>query len=188
MRRATEHQLRRAYTPACPWHTPLSWPRRRRHRRLSALGISPRTKDAAPSGGAFPFVVFAAPPSGSEDYMGEIKAALALWDGTGSFVFTSSAGVYTVEDGSGGCWVLRRDAGWPARAAAAAAAALCDSHRAGPRIPRPAACDESAPTAKLGDNERTDRLLAAEQAVLDAGGIVVRLVGLYHAQRYGGGL
>lgn len=46
-----------------------------------------------------------------------------------------------------------------------------------------AACDESAPVAKRGDNERTDRLLAAEQAVLDAGGCVVRLVGLYHAQR-----
>lgn len=50
-------------------------------------------------------------------------------------------------------------------------------------IPRPAACDEGAPTAKLGDNERTDRLLAAEAAVLAAGGCVVRLVGLYHANR-----
>ena len=47
-----------------------------------------------------------------------------------------------------------------------------------------AACDESAPTAKLGDNERTDKLLAAEQAVVEAGGCVVRLVGLYHAQRW----
>lgn len=75
-----------------------------RARRLQALGITPRTKDAAPGGGAFPFVLFAAPPSGSEDYLGEIKAALGLWDGTGAFVFTSSAGVYTVEDGSGGCW------------------------------------------------------------------------------------
>lgn len=37
--------------------------------------------------------------------------------------------------------------------------------------------------AKLGVNERTDRLLATEQAVLEAGGCVVRLVGLYHAQR-----
>ena len=52
-----------------------------------------------------------------------------------------------------------------------------------PRPPTPAACDEGAPTAKLGDNERTDRLLAAEAAVLEAGGNVVRLVGLYHATR-----
>ncbi|PRW58245.1 NAD(P)-binding domain [Chlorella sorokiniana] len=115
------------------------------HAKLQALGITPRTKDAAPAGGRFPYVLFAAPPSGSEDYVGEIKAALSLWDGTGAFVFTSSAGVYTVEDGS--------------------------------------ACDESAPVAKMGDNERTDRLLAAEQAVLEAGGCVARLVGLYHAQR-----
>ncbi len=50
-------------------------------------------------------MLFAAPPSGSEDYLGEIRAALSLWDGTGAFVFTSSAGVYTVEDGSGG-WLI----------------------------------------------------------------------------------
>jgi hypothetical protein len=71
--------------------------------RLQALGIAPRTKDAAAGGGTFPNVLFAAPPSGSADYVGEIKAALELWDGTGTFVFTSSAGLYTVEDGSGGC-------------------------------------------------------------------------------------
>ncbi|EFN59122.1 hypothetical protein CHLNCDRAFT_18825 [Chlorella variabilis] len=115
------------------------------HAKLQALGISPRTKDAAAAAGTFPFVVFSAPPSGSADYLAEIEAALGLWDGTGTFVFTSSAGLYTVEDGS--------------------------------------ACDETAPTAKLGDNERTDKLLAAEQAVLVAGGCVVRLVGLYHGQR-----
>lgn len=97
--------------PHCCTHLP---------RRLQSLGITPRTKDAAPAGGRFPYVLFAAPPSGSEDYVGEIKAALALWDGTGAFVFTSSAGVYTVEDGSGGwlggwlggCWRLPHR--WPA--------------------------------------------------------------------------
>lgn len=115
------------------------------HAKLQALGLATRTKDAAATGGTFPYVLFSAPPSGSADYVAEIKAALALWDGTGAFVFTSSGGVYTVEDGS--------------------------------------ACDEGAPTAKLGDNERTDRLLAAEAAVLEAGGNVVRLVGLYHATR-----
>ncbi|KAI3433574.1 hypothetical protein D9Q98_003385 [Chlorella vulgaris] len=115
------------------------------HAKLQALGIAPRTKDAAAGGGTFPNVLFAAPPSGSADYVGEIKAALELWDGTGTFVFTSSAGLYTVEDGS--------------------------------------ACDESAPVAKPGDSERTDKLLAAEAAVIAAGGCVVRLVGLYHGHR-----
>ena len=84
-------------------------------------------------------------------------------------MFTSSAGLYTVEDGS---------------------------H-----------CNEDSPTAKIGSSDRTDRcaslqlrqcifacsgsagvhllcrLLKAEQAVLQAGGNVVRFVGLYHADR-----
>ena len=90
-------------------------------------------------------MLFCAPPSGSANYVGELRAALARWDGAGAFVFTSSAGVYTVEDGS--------------------------------------ACGEDAPVARLGDAERTDRLLLAEEAVREAGGCVVRLVGLYHATR-----
>jgi len=48
-------------------------------------------------------VVFSAPPSGSEDYPGEVAAALARWAGPadgGRFVFTSSAGLYQ-EDGCG---------------------------------------------------------------------------------------
>lgn len=42
---------------------------------------------------------------------------------------------------------------------------------------------EDSPTFPVGANERTDKLLLAEQEVLKAGGIVVRLVGLYHANR-----
>eukprot|EP00887_Chlorella_sp_A99_P005444 scaffold1.g5444.t1 len=93
----------------------------------------------------FPYVAYCAPPSGSADYAADVQAALQLWDGTGSFVFTSSAAVYTLDDGTG--------------------------------------CDESTPVFKLGENERVDKIIAAEQAVLTAGGNVVRLVGLYHAQR-----
>lgn len=116
------------------------------HERLRKLGIVPRTNTEGLSRMEnFPFVVFSAPPSGSEDYVKDIKAALNAWDGTGCFLFTSSAAVYDVEDGS--------------------------------------ACDESAPTVPLGRNERSDRLLLAEKTVLDAGGCVVRLVGLYHRSR-----
>jgi len=64
------------------------------HAALAALGLEPRTKAGAPAD-RFPFVLFAAPPSGSDDYAAEVEAALALWDGTGAFVFTSSAGLYT---------------------------------------------------------------------------------------------
>jgi len=114
------------------------------HAVLSALGMKTRLKTEA-GAEKFPFVCYSAPPSGSEDYVGDVKAALNHWDGTGSFVFTSSAGVYAVEDGS--------------------------------------ACDESAPLVALGTSPRTDTILRAEQAVLDAGGCVVRLVGLYHRTR-----
>jgi nucleoside-diphosphate-sugar epimerase len=72
------------------------------HARLAALGVAPRTKAAAAAGGGgrFANVAFCAPPSGSEDYAGEVRAALALWDGAGAFVFTSSAGLYAADDGS----------------------------------------------------------------------------------------
>ncbi|KAL4528635.1 hypothetical protein Ndes2437B_g03182 [Nannochloris sp. 'desiccata'] len=114
------------------------------HPTLSALGVKPRLKTEA-GAEKFPFVCYSATPSGSEDYVSDVKAALNHWDGTGSFVFTSSAGVYAVEDGS--------------------------------------ACDETAPLVALGASPRTDTILQAEQAVLDAGGCVVRLVGLYHRMR-----
>ena len=70
------------------------------HAALQRLGIACRTKAAAAGSARFPYVLYAAPPSGSEDYEGDVKAALQLWDGAGAFVFTSSAGVYAVDDGS----------------------------------------------------------------------------------------
>ncbi|KAK9802050.1 hypothetical protein WJX73_006937 [Symbiochloris irregularis] len=114
------------------------------HSRLQALGIRPRLKEGA-GRERFPNVVFCAPPSGCDDYEAEVKAALKLWDGSGTFLFTSSAGLYTAEDGS--------------------------------------ACSEDSPVQHMGNSERTDRLLKAESAVLGAGGCVLRLAGLYHADR-----
>lgn len=43
--------------------------------------------------------------------------------------------------------------------------------------------EPNIPLAPLGAEPRLDKILLAEQAVLKAGGSVVRLVGLYHAQR-----
>ena len=68
------------------------------HERLESLGVSPRLKSAASPADAFPFVVFSAPPSGSDDYAAEVRAALKAWDGTGGFVFTSSTAVYAGKD------------------------------------------------------------------------------------------
>ncbi len=46
-----------------------------------------------------------------------------------------------------------------------------------------AQCNEDSPVAELGSSERNDRLLKAEAAALEAGGCLVRLVGLYHSGR-----
>ena len=63
------------------------------HERLLSLGVFPRLKEKA-GDEQCPFVVFSAPPSGSEDYAAEVEAALKYWDGSGAFVFTSSTAVY----------------------------------------------------------------------------------------------
>lgn len=118
------------------------------HERLMKLGLHPVLKDGLPAGDRFPYMLFSAPPSGSADYVGEVAAALTLWNNTipGScFVFTSSMGICSVDDGS----VVRED----------------------------------CPLVPLGAGPNTDKLLEAEQLVIKAGGNVVRLVGLYHAQR-----
>ena len=121
------------------------------HDKLRSLGIAPRTNEQAAASGnsaKYPRVLFAAPPSGSADFVGEIKKAISLWDKDAPgacFVYTGSAAVYDVDDGS--------------------------------------QCNEDSPLVKKGTSERTDKLLAAEDAVLGAGGCVLRLAGLYHAQR-----
>lgn len=123
------------------------------HEKLRALGIAPRTNEDAKRGNGknpakFPRVVFAAPPSGSTDFVADIKSALSLWDSDAPgacFVYTGSAAVYDVDDGT--------------------------------------QCNEDSPLVPRGASERTDRLLDAERAVLEAGGCVLRLAGLYHARR-----
>ncbi|XP_073135278.1 uncharacterized protein [Henckelia pumila] len=44
-------------------------------------------------------------------------------------------------------------------------------------------CDEDTPVVPLGSSPRTDTLLKAEKEALEAGGCVVRLAGLYKADR-----
>ena len=119
------------------------------HEKLKSLGIAPRTNEEAVGVSAkYPRVLFAAPPSGSADFVAEIQKAISLWDKDAPgacFVYTGSAAVYDVDDGS--------------------------------------QCNEDSPLVKKKTSERTDKLLAAENAVLGAGGCVLRLAGLYHAQR-----
>ncbi|KAG2493226.1 hypothetical protein HYH03_008642 [Edaphochlamys debaryana] len=119
------------------------------HDRLRAMGLHPATRsslEATHGGKRYSFVAFCAPPSGSADYVADVKAALALWDGTGSFVFTSSLSVCAVDDGG-------------------------------------QVTDAACPLVAEGAAASTDRLLGAEKAVIEGGGNVLRLVGLYHANR-----
>ena len=74
------------------------------HGALAAAGFEPRTaaEGAAAGGERFPNVLFSAPPSGAaragfEDYPAAVEAAAALWDGSGTLLFTGSASVYDAD-------------------------------------------------------------------------------------------
>ncbi|KAL3688235.1 hypothetical protein R1sor_014544 [Riccia sorocarpa] len=67
------------------------------HDRLRSMGIIPVTKDVQ-KGEKFSYVIFCAPPSGSEDYGAEVRAAAERWNGEGSLLFTSSIALYAVSD------------------------------------------------------------------------------------------
>ncbi|CAI7832638.1 unnamed protein product, partial [Closterium sp. NIES-53] len=66
------------------------------------MGVFPILRDVSDDAitGGVPFVIFCAPPGGSQDYEGDVRAAAALWNGTGAFLFTSSSAVYAVSDNS----------------------------------------------------------------------------------------
>jgi len=113
------------------------------HPDLRALGIHPQVAGTDPDR-KYPHVLFCAPAGArAEEYAKSCAAAGARWDGTGNFVFTSSAGVYAEDDGG--------------------------------------VVDEASPVQR--GNPRVDRILDAEAACLAAGGSVVRLAGLYTADR-----
>ncbi|CAM6099914.1 unnamed protein product [Calypogeia fissa] len=71
-----------------------------RHEDLKSVGIVPVVKDDPQNTEKFPYVIFCAPPSGSEDYAGEVRAAAERWNGEGSLLFTSSSALYDVNDNS----------------------------------------------------------------------------------------
>ncbi|XP_024997055.1 uncharacterized protein LOC112529863 [Cynara cardunculus var. scolymus] len=114
------------------------------HEELIKMGIHPTLKGVKRDH-KFPYVIFCAPPSRSSDYASDVGGAASLWNGEGSFLFTSSSAPYDRYD-NGECY-------------------------------------EDSPVVPIGKSPRTDVLLKAEKIVLDAGGCVVRLAGLYKADR-----
>jgi len=101
------------------------------------------------SGHTFKDVVFCAPPSGFENYAQAVKdAAAQLWSGPsdgGTFVFTSSGGVYEGIDGE--------------------------------------IVNEESATIDPEENPRQGRIVYAEKEVIESGGCVLRLAGLYTLER-----
>jgi len=72
-----------------------------RHDALRADGAETRTsEEAALSAETMANVVFCVAPGGNDDYVANVRRALALWKGApGKFVFTSSGGIFAEQDG-----------------------------------------------------------------------------------------
>lgn len=113
-----------------------------KHGRLEELGLSPRLRCEEATRHPFPFVLFCVPPTAADDYPAEAARAAQAWNREGTFLFTSSTGVYAEEAGG---------------------------H-----------VTETSPTAA---EARAVTLLGAESAVRAAGGLVLRLAGLYDRER-----
>ncbi|CAN4099637.1 unnamed protein product [Withania somnifera] len=67
------------------------------HDELVKMGINPSSKQTKLTF-KFPYVIFCAPPSRTEDYAGDIREAALNWNGEGSFLFTSSSAPYDCFD------------------------------------------------------------------------------------------
>ncbi|XP_015162165.1 uncharacterized protein [Solanum tuberosum] len=114
------------------------------HDELIKMGISPSSRETKFTS-KFPYVIYCAPPSRTEDYPGDVRDAALKWSGEGSFLFTSSSAPYDCSDNG--------------------------------------SVDEDGPIVPIGRSPRTDILLKAEEVVLEFGGCVVRLAGLYKEDR-----
>lgn len=67
------------------------------HDELIEIGIKPSLRGSI-TDNQFPYVIFCAPPSRTEDYPGDVRVAASNWSGEGSFLFTSSTAVYECSD------------------------------------------------------------------------------------------
>ncbi|KAG5554931.1 hypothetical protein RHGRI_012476 [Rhododendron griersonianum] len=121
------------------------------HDELIKIGINPSLKETKATH-KFPYVIFCAPPSRTPDYPGDVREAALSWNGEGSFLFTSSSAPYDCND-NGQCYEVFH------------------------LIITPSVID--SPVVPIGRSARTDVLLKAEKVVLESGGCVVRLAGLY---------
>ncbi|KAM7278296.1 hypothetical protein ACFE04_005430 [Oxalis oulophora] len=71
------------------------------HQELFNLGINPVLQGTT-FANPFPFVICCAPPSKSPDYPADLRSATLNWNGQGSFLFTSTSGLFDCND-NGSC-------------------------------------------------------------------------------------
>ena len=130
------------------------------------------------NGKTFDNVVFCAPPSGFDNYPGAVKDAVTnVWSGLdrgGTFVFTSSGGMYVLccQDGNPHS---------PENMLTHIFSPF-DSHGPGKSVEAELITEESPP-ADPESNPRTARLVYAEEACRKHGGCCIRLAGLYTLER-----
>ncbi|KAJ8565959.1 hypothetical protein K7X08_008535 [Anisodus acutangulus] len=67
------------------------------HDELMKMGICPSSRETKFTS-KFPYVIYCAPPSRTEDYPGDVRDAALKWSGEGSFLFTSSSAPYDCSD------------------------------------------------------------------------------------------
>ncbi|KAK3160840.1 hypothetical protein QOZ80_1BG0065610 [Eleusine coracana subsp. coracana] len=70
------------------------------HSELVNIGIIPSKGSTISQ--KVPYVIFCAPPSRSDDYPGDARAAVSNWSGEGSFLFTSSTALFDCNN-NGSC-------------------------------------------------------------------------------------
>jgi len=123
------------------------------HSELTDIGIIPSLKGST-IGPKFPYVIFCAPPYRSEDYAGDLRQ----WNCVK--VVMNDPSVESSNWNGEGSFLFT------------SSTAVYDCSDNG-------LCSEDSPCVQIGQSPRTYVLLKAENVVLEAGGCVLRLVGLY---------
>ncbi|XP_057539630.1 uncharacterized protein LOC130817769 isoform X2 [Amaranthus tricolor] len=141
------------------------------HDELTKLGITPVVKGAMLPY-QFPYVIFCAPPSKSPDYAGEVRLKMnsTCWKSWKTLPMVCGG----VRSGGSLCGSREATSSWNGEGSFVftSSSALVDCSDNG-------SCDEDTPAVPMGRSPRTDVLLKAENVVLDHGGCVLRLAGLY---------
>ncbi|GMN46495.1 hypothetical protein TIFTF001_015670 [Ficus carica] len=157
------------------------------HEELIEMGINPSLKGTETTN-KFPYVIFCAPPSRSPNYAGDVSTigCVAKQISPPKVVWVPAMYVVSVGDSrvdlSKWDWLQIRDEDhwWEAALSWNGEGSFLFTSSSAPYDCNDnGECDEDTPVVPIGRSPRTDVLLKAEKVVLEFGGCVVRLAGLY---------